>query len=187
MHARLQDIIDGKLEKRRRGVFGLPAGKSLVVFVDDLSMPQVRGACAQLVAAGNAANAARCNAPCCNMRMCTLQVEEYGAQPPIELLRQALDQCAWYDRKELAPRRLESLQYVAAMGLPGGGRNSVTHRYLRHFSIVRSVLLRGWRRFAGTAVCYTAACKDVQSLSSAACPARGPLAASVTSPQHDGV
>lgn len=36
-----QDIIDGKLEKRGRRVYGPAFGKKCIVFVDDLNMPQL--------------------------------------------------------------------------------------------------------------------------------------------------
>ena len=66
------------------------------------------------------------------------QLEEYGAQPPIELLRQWMDYGGWYDLEssEKTFKKIQSIKFVAAMGPPGGGRNYITERYSRHFSTI---------------------------------------------------
>ena len=61
-----------------------------------------------------------------------------------------MDHKGWYDHKEKEKqfKELIDLIFVSAMGPPGGGKNPVTQRYLRHFNMVsinnfeENVLLR---------------------------------------------
>jgi len=62
--------------------------------------------------------------------------EEYGAQPPIELIRQWLDHKGWYNRLTKDYMELQDIIFVTAMGPPGGGRSSLTQRLQRHFNII---------------------------------------------------
>ncbi|KAK3576323.1 hypothetical protein CHS0354_039732 [Potamilus streckersoni] len=59
--------------------------------------------------------------------------EEYGAQPPLELLRQFLELNGFYDTKTLVWKDILDVSIVAACGPTGGGRNPVSPRLLKNF------------------------------------------------------
>ncbi|CAD1473370.1 unnamed protein product, partial [Heterotrigona itama] len=127
---RTQEILELKLERRKRTVLGAPIGKRVCVFVDDVNMPKL---------------------------------DTYGSQPPIELLRyashlryssvflfriglftcsclnlcrQLLDFRGMYDKEKLFWKRVEDVVFTVACAPPGGGRNPLTPRFVRHFAML---------------------------------------------------
>jgi len=77
--------------------------KRLVVFLDDLNMPEK---------------------------------EVYGAQPPLELIRQWIDYGFWYDQHNQSLKHVKNMRLIAAMGPPGGGRNAISNRLTSCFSVI---------------------------------------------------
>ena len=86
----IQMTLEGKLEKKRKSLIGAPAGKQVVLLVDDVNMPAV---------------------------------EQYGAQPPVELLRQIQDSRGVYDRRKLFWKEIENTTMLLSAAPPGGGRS----------------------------------------------------------------
>lgn len=66
------------------------------------------------------------------------KLEQFGAQPPIELLRQFLKQKGWYDLKDPKHpfRSFVDTMLICAMGPPGGGKSYITPRMQRHMNVV---------------------------------------------------
>eukprot|EP00102_Acyrthosiphon_pisum_P015188 XP_008185630.2 PREDICTED: dynein heavy chain 10, axonemal [Acyrthosiphon pisum] len=64
------------------------------------------------------------------------QVDTYGTQQPIALLKLFLESGGMYDRgKELIWKSLIEIYLYAAMGKPGSGRNEVDPRFISMFSV----------------------------------------------------
>ncbi|KAJ3111652.1 Dynein heavy chain 6, axonemal [Phlyctochytrium bullatum] len=99
-----QQVVELKLEKKRKNILGAPAGfKKIALFIDDVNMPKP---------------------------------DTYGSQPPIELLRQYLDFKGFYDRSKLSWKIIQDVEIVGCCAPPGGGRNVLSPRFLRHFNIL---------------------------------------------------
>ncbi|XP_028179118.1 dynein heavy chain 6, axonemal [Ostrinia furnacalis] len=63
------------------------------------------------------------------------KLDVYGAQPTIELLRQFLDFGGLYDRDKLYWKDILDVVLSCACAPPGGGRNPLTARFVRHFAM----------------------------------------------------
>ncbi|OQR91757.1 dynein heavy chain, partial [Thraustotheca clavata] len=59
----------------------------------------------------------------------------YGTQPCIELIRQLLDHHGFYDRDKYFWKDVADTVITAAGGPPGGGRQNITQRLMKHFTI----------------------------------------------------
>lgn len=100
---RIQEVLESKLVKKKRNIFGTPVNKRLAFFIDDVNTPIP---------------------------------EVYGAQPPIELLRQLLDFGGIYDRDKLEWNDIKNVILCAICVPPGGGRHLLTSRFTRHFLVM---------------------------------------------------
>lgn len=98
-----QNSILAKLDSKRKDMYGGPAGRKVLLLIDDVNMPAV---------------------------------EEYGAQPPIELMRMYCDVGFVYDRVKHFPIKIVDTTLICCAAPPEGGRNPLTQRFTRHFHML---------------------------------------------------
>ncbi|XP_062558011.1 dynein axonemal heavy chain 10 isoform X2 [Armigeres subalbatus] len=68
------------------------------------------------------------------------QVDSYGTQQPIALLKLLFEREGMYDRtKDLSWKKFKDMSFIAAMGRAGGGRNDVDPRFISMFSVCNIV------------------------------------------------
>ena len=110
MPSGLQVTLESEMDKRSGKTFGPPGGKKMTVFMDDLSMPEKN---------------------------------VWGDQPTLEFIRQLVETsgfCFLDKDKRGDLKQIEDLQYISAMGHPGGGRQDVPNRLKRHFFVFNMIL-----------------------------------------------
>ncbi|CAH2255707.1 dynein heavy chain 14, axonemal [Pelobates cultripes] len=62
--------------------------------------------------------------------------EQYGAQPPLELIRQFMELGGFYDTNTLTWKNVQDVSLITACAPPGGGRNEISPRLLQHFCMI---------------------------------------------------
>jgi dynein heavy chain, axonemal len=105
-----QNSIEVELDKRGGRSFGPPGGKKMTIFIDDLSMPEMN---------------------------------KWGDQPTLEMVRLVIEYSGFpfLDKDKRGDFKIcEDLQYIAAMGHPGGGKNDIPNRLKKNFFIFNLVL-----------------------------------------------
>jgi dynein heavy chain len=106
----LQKSIEDVIERKTGKTYCPPGGKKMTVFIDDASMPLVN---------------------------------KWGDQITNELTRQLIEMQGFYflDKDKRGDfKSIESLQYVGAMGHPGGGKNDISGRLKSKFFCFNMVL-----------------------------------------------
>lgn len=62
--------------------------------------------------------------------------DTFGSQPPLELIRQWIDYGCWYNREKLSINHIIGLQFLCAMGKPGGGRAEISQRLMSKYHVI---------------------------------------------------
>uniref|UniRef100_A0A9J7YNX9 Dynein axonemal heavy chain 2 n=1 Tax=Cyprinus carpio carpio TaxID=630221 RepID=A0A9J7YNX9_CYPCA len=63
-------------------------------------------------------------------------MDDFGSQPPLELLRLWIDYGFWYDRQKQILKCIKDIYLLAAMGPPGGGRTQISGRLQSRFNLI---------------------------------------------------
>ena len=62
-------------------------------------------------------------------------MDKYGTIPVIEQLRNIIEFNGLYDQEEHSIKHIENTNFIAVAAPPGGGRNHVSVRFVRHLKL----------------------------------------------------
>ncbi|KAG6554407.1 hypothetical protein Mapa_004324 [Marchantia paleacea] len=107
----------------------MPMIRSMIQWLIEPCVDFVRKHCKELIATSST------NLVNSFLNMFESQLDEFKAAPVKEVQRGTIV-VQRYNREDNTFKVLVDIQFAAAMGPPGGGRNAVTPRYMRHFNVL---------------------------------------------------